>query len=267
MNRVKSIENQLRESMGFKVTEELDQDIQDKIKANNDKMTNLKKKGAPQDEIDKIEDENDELNGGKDTAKDVSEADKATLRKQRDAAVETLKKEAADVLAEIAKVHDSMKGTNGTDRRHLEDKMSALRAKREKIMDLSDKTRQSFEDKIDALDENDDKAMFNSAKAHNKKINTEINKIKKQMDAMDAKFGNNTEWQKIQNISGDKRTPEQKSKNAEFQKEYDEYMEKHYDPLSDKVKELKKKLDKSVTGKKFESALKAQFAKKAAKGK
>jgi hypothetical protein len=70
MKRVKSIEEQLSESMGFaaRVTEEeLSQDTKDKIKANNDKMTDLKKNGGSQEEIDALEKENDELNGGNKT--------------------------------------------------------------------------------------------------------------------------------------------------------------------------------------------------------
>lgn len=48
--------------------EELSQDVQDKIKANNDKMSDLKANGGSQEEIDKLEKENDELNGGNKTA-------------------------------------------------------------------------------------------------------------------------------------------------------------------------------------------------------
>lgn len=49
-------------------TEELSQEVQDKIKANNDKMTTLKANGGSQEEIDALEKENDELNGGNKTA-------------------------------------------------------------------------------------------------------------------------------------------------------------------------------------------------------
>lgn len=48
--------------------EELSQEVKDKIKANNDKMTALKANGGSQEEIDALEKENDELNGGSQTA-------------------------------------------------------------------------------------------------------------------------------------------------------------------------------------------------------
>jgi len=47
--------------------EELSQEVKDKIKANNDKMSDLKANNGSQEEVDKLEKENDELNGGNDT--------------------------------------------------------------------------------------------------------------------------------------------------------------------------------------------------------
>lgn len=58
-----------------KLNEELSQDVQDKIKANNDKMTELKNNGGSQEEIDALEKENDELNGGNETSESISEDD------------------------------------------------------------------------------------------------------------------------------------------------------------------------------------------------
>lgn len=55
------------------IKEELSQEVQDKIKANNDKMTELKKNGGSQEEIDALEAENDKLNGGNKTSEDLTE--------------------------------------------------------------------------------------------------------------------------------------------------------------------------------------------------
>lgn len=112
MNRVKSIEEQLRESMGFApLKEELPQDVQDKIKANNDKMTQLKKDGAPQAEIDALEKENDELNGGNKTSEAKSKSpspysasEQAVLDKLRE-----LNQKMSDVIAKHAKALQPLK--------------------------------------------------------------------------------------------------------------------------------------------------------------
>ena len=105
-------------------------------------------------------------------------------------------------------------------------------------------------DKIIGLFEGDDEDMFNRAKANNKKIKTEINNLKKKKDELESKFPGLAEWDKIPYHSTD-RSPEQKHRHAELQKEYDDYMAKYVEPINDKIKDLEKKIFKDVVGKKF----------------
>lgn len=78
----KNILQALKNIKNMSKNEELPQDVSDKIKANNDKMSDLKASGGSEEEIDKLEKENDELNGGNKTA--TSESNEPTYNPKRD---------------------------------------------------------------------------------------------------------------------------------------------------------------------------------------
>lgn len=265
MNRVKSIEEQLRESMGFApIKEELPQDVQDKIKANNDKMTQLKKDGAPQAEIDALEKENDELNGGNKTseAKKLS-SEEARLKGQISQLAGNIrklqgkitngKKDLENRLYQAKKKFSSMapedkaefkasyKKSVASDKEYqvsARAEMKKMRVEKKTLIDKFKKLRGKSED-LNFVN------ITSEAKETNpeiKKLTAEKNKLNKEFDQKKKQYPSHAEWVKIFAKDSEKRTPEEKERYTELNKSNDEYSYKVIIPIQDKIKLINDKI-------------------------
>jgi hypothetical protein len=183
-------------SFGESVSEsDLPQDVIAKIKANNDKMTDLKKNGGSQEEIDALEKENDELNGGNKTFEEGMYTDSED--KQRKA----LGKQIDAIDAKVAAIKKKYKG-----------KFFGLgKAKKmpdsvkQKIKQLQDAA-QKFIDKSNDLHDKASKRKGESKVKKNEDTDRDIEKLKisiekeehnaKQLDPRDDYYDEDVEMSK-----------------------------------------------------------------------